>query len=67
VLCGERVTGYTLGALQRALQGRGYYKGAVDNRLSPATRKALEQFQRDAGLPVGHLDIETLQALGIQY
>ena len=48
---------------------RGYAlpKFGADNDFGSETKAALQQFQRDNGLPVGNLDFETLKALGVQY
>jgi hypothetical protein len=67
VLCGERITGYTIGQIQRALKERGYYQGPIDNQMGGKTKTSLTKFQQDRGLPVGNLDFETLNALGIKY
>lgn len=67
VLCGEKVTGYTVRQIQEALNKAGYYYEAIDGKMSPRTKAALTKFQKDKGLPVGNLDFETLDALGIQY
>ena len=53
-------------AAQLSLRSRGYYTRPVSGRLTPATRKAFRQFQRDRRLPVtGNLDRATAEALGI--
>lgn len=67
VLCANKITGYTIRQIQVALKDRGYNPGPIDNVLGLRTKAALTKFQRDKGLPVGQLDLETLQALGIQY
>jgi peptidoglycan hydrolase-like protein with peptidoglycan-binding domain len=38
-------------SVQAELARRGYYAGAVDGKLGPATRAAVRAFQQDAGLP----------------
>ena len=38
--------------LQEGLFTLGYYDGAIDGLPGPATRAAVEAFQRDNGLPV---------------
>jgi hypothetical protein len=51
--------------VQGALQDLGYYSDEIDGELGPATRAALEDYQRDNGLPVtGLIDRETLESLG---
>jgi len=67
VLCGEKVTGYTIRQIQSALSSRGYDPGPNDNILGSRTKAALTKFQKDNNLPVGQLDMETLKALGINY
>jgi hypothetical protein len=50
--------------IQRNLVDGGYYRGAVDGRLTPATRHALVDFQHEYHLgPTGHLDRPTAEAL----
>jgi len=36
--------------IQKALQVAGYYKGALDGKIGPATRSAIKSFQKDQGL-----------------
>jgi len=67
VLCGEKVTGYTVRQIQDALRKAGYYKGTSDNTMGAGTKAALTKFQQDKGLPVGNVDFETLKALGVNY
>ncbi|NNC82642.1 MAG: peptidoglycan-binding protein [Flavobacteriales bacterium] len=69
VLCENKVTSYTIRQIQEALIDAGYDIGpaGADNVLGGDTRAALMQYQRDNGLPVGNLNIETLQTLGVQY
>jgi peptidoglycan hydrolase-like protein with peptidoglycan-binding domain len=50
--------------LQRNLVDGGYYAGAIDGRLTPRTRHALSDFQREYHLrDNGHLDRATVEAL----
>jgi peptidoglycan hydrolase-like protein with peptidoglycan-binding domain len=50
--------------LHRNLVDGGYYTGAVDGRLTPRTRHALADFQREYHLRMtGHLDRPTAEAL----
>ena len=50
--------------LQRNLADGGYYAGAIDGRLTPRTRHALADFQREYHLDArGHLDRRTAEAL----
>lgn len=65
VLCENQITGYTILAIQRALKNRNYDIGNFDQILGPQTKAALTQFQKDNGLPVGQLDIDTLNLLGV--
>ena len=49
--------------LQIALKAAGYDPNAADNILGPSTRHAILQFQKDHNLPVGNLNLPTLEAL----
>lgn len=53
--------------VQRELQSRGLYSGAIDGRAGPQTMAAVQQFQAQQGLPAsGNLDEATRRALGVQ-
>lgn len=68
ILCGEKLTGYTIRQVQDALNALGYLKGVSETNLGPRTKAAIIQFQQDRELPAdGNLDFETLQALGVSY
>jgi peptidoglycan hydrolase-like protein with peptidoglycan-binding domain len=52
--------------VQRALQEEGYYAGVPTGSLTSATRQAIANYQRDAGLFVtGVVDAPTVEALGL--
>ncbi len=65
VLCPDRMPAYTIKQVQTALLKAGYFQGTPDNVMGERTKAALAKFQKDKGLPVGNLDLETLKALGI--
>ncbi|MBK9338270.1 MAG: peptidoglycan-binding protein [Lewinellaceae bacterium] len=66
ILCGEKMTGYTIRQIQEALKALGYYQGVADGTLNAHTKTALARFQQERDLPAdGNVDFETLQALGI--
>lgn len=67
VLCPNEVTAFTIRQVQEALKAKGYDPGPLDNILGAQTKAALTKFQRDSGLPIGNLDLETLRALNIQF
>ncbi|HKP85655.1 MAG TPA: peptidoglycan-binding domain-containing protein, partial [Blastocatellia bacterium] len=51
---------------QISLRDRGYYTGQINGQMTPATRSAIREFQREAGLPLtGDLDSRTARELGI--
>ena len=52
--------------VQRQLISRGYYRGHIDGKYGRQMGLALRAFQLSAGLPpTGHLDMGTLNALGL--
>src|SRR5271165_72576 len=54
----------TTAAVQRALAQRGYYKGRIDDKLGPETRRAIREFQRKEGLRAsGRIDSATIKKL----
>ena len=51
--------------VQQQLKTAGLYKGRIDGRMGPDTRRAIAQFQEKNGLQgTGKLDQQTLAALG---
>jgi hypothetical protein len=53
--------------VQSALAREGYYRGAIDGSLGPATRSALRRYQRDHDLDAtGQLDGSVIAALGLR-
>src|SRR5438477_230085 len=53
--------------VQSALAREGYYRGAIDGSLGPATRSALRRYQRDHGLDAsGQIDQSIIEALGLR-
>jgi hypothetical protein len=52
--------------VQAALAREGYYHGAIDGSIGPATRNALRRYQRSHGLDAtGQIDQPVLEALGL--
>jgi peptidoglycan hydrolase-like protein with peptidoglycan-binding domain len=52
--------------VQSALAREGYYRGAIDGSVGPATRNAIRRFQSKHGLEVnGQIDRPVLEALGL--
>lgn len=66
ILCASKTTTSTVQDVQRALKARGYDPGPIDGILGLKTQTALRQFQNDNKLPIGNLNIKTLQALGLK-
>jgi hypothetical protein len=53
--------------VQAALARKGYYRGAIDGSLGPATRSALRQYQGNHGLDVtGRIDRPVIEALRLR-
>ena len=63
----EYDAGSQVSNVQSALAREGYYDGAIDGRLGPATQKALRRYQRDHGLPVtGGISRAVIEALQLR-
>jgi len=52
-------------SLQRALQARGYYSGAITGRFDLKTRNAVRRFQKSNGIGHPALTVEMAQRLGL--
>jgi hypothetical protein len=64
VLCETNASQAQIADVQRALTAAGYTVPATGT-FGPQTLAAMERFQRDRGLAVGYLTIETVRALGV--
>lgn len=65
VLCEQEVSENIVHQIQDKLRAADYYNKNNSSSLNKSILKALKSFQKDNGLPVGHLDQETLQHLGL--
>ena len=65
VLCEKDVTPSIIGEIQNALKVNQYYSGGISGKFDGMTKKALTNFQKNSKLPIGQLDLETLDALGV--
>ena len=63
--CARAVTPDLVRRVQQALNARGHPVGAPDGVWGARTRRGLEDFQREQGLPHGALTVETLRALNV--
>ena len=66
VLCETNVTPEIVARVQRSLQREGFDPGKIDGRLGSQTMASLDSYQREKGLPVGNLTLETLESLNIR-
>ena len=67
VICNNKVIAELNNQIQLALIQKGYDAGPSDGIIGTKTKAALVKFQKDNNLPIGNLNIETLDALGIDY
>jgi hypothetical protein len=66
IVCSSSPSPILLLKLQKALNARGY-ETFENHGHGSQTRNALIKFQKDRGLPVGNLDMETIKALGLDF
>lgn len=64
VLCDTNSNSAKIREVQNALSTAGY-PVATDGQFGSGTLRAMENFQRANGLPVGYLTVSTVQALGV--
>ena len=66
---GRTASGYSdslAAEVQQELRRRGYYRGAIDGDIGPASRAAIRRYQAQRGLAVtGRIDSTLLRALGV--
>ena len=65
VICKKDVTKSLISQIQILLKEKGYYQGDITMKVDKNTISSLEHFQEDFDLPIGNLDYETLDVLGI--
>ena len=66
ILCRSKITPAIIDQIQNALRKRSYYTARRNTSIPDlTTTEALKKYQRDNGLPVGKLDMETLNKLEI--
>jgi hypothetical protein len=63
--CPPRMDEAFVASLQRALQVRGLYRGAITGRMDRATMRALRRFQAPQGLDSGLLSMDAARKLGL--
>lgn len=66
ILCAENTTSSKVLAVQKALSAAGYNPGPIDGVMGLKTQTALKQYQTDKGLPIGNMNLKTLEALGVK-
>ena len=64
IVCDSDITEDLYRKVQQGLVDQGYQID-VSGEISGLTKTALVQFQKENGLPIGALDFETLEALGV--
>ncbi len=67
VVCAADITDELVRKVQIALRDEGFDPGPIDNIFGTLTKAALRKYQQSKGLPIGSLDIETLNALKVKY
>ena len=68
VVCEKDVTKKLLNDIQQNLSLKGYpMEESKKGKFDEATKAALKNFQKDYDLPIGSLNIETMEALGVEY
>ena len=65
VICQNKIDNRFYSNLKNALNIRGYDTDKSNDGFTSVDKGALVKFQKDNGLPIGQLDVETLEALNI--
>ncbi len=67
IICDEKITPSLVMKIQEKLKWNKLYKGELNGNIDEDTKQAVSAFQRMNKLPVGPLNIESLDVLGIAY
>jgi hypothetical protein len=63
--CKDQLTPDFLASLQRALQARGHYHGAVTGEMNTRTQRAIRRYQAPQGLDSSILSLSAARKLGL--
>ncbi|MFP7571308.1 peptidoglycan-binding domain-containing protein [Marivita sp. S2033] len=63
--CPDALTPELVSTLQRALEARGLYRGAITGTMDVPTRLAVRRYQSASRLPSGLLSIQSARTLGL--
>ncbi len=67
VLCDTKVTAEIVRKIQNVLIQEGFLNyDSLSGQFSSSTRRALVEYQKRYGLPIGSLDLETLKRMGLK-
>lgn len=67
VVCQDKVTPELVSQLQQALKIKNHYPHALTGKIDAQTKSALCQFQQENRLPVGQLDVKSMELLGVDH
>ncbi len=67
VICNSDVTPEFYTKINRALFREGYNVDPKSSIMSDRSKKALVQYQRDNDMPIGQIDMDTINALEVKY
>ena len=67
VLCGEKITPQLIQKISKEFNYKGYKVDVFNEKLDANLRDIIRKYQKDNNLPVGALNIKTLEALGVSY
>jgi hypothetical protein len=67
VVCGHDIKPKLIRNIANALQNKGYKIDAFKEMMDSDLRAVLSKFQKENKLPIGNLNIKTLDALGVSY
>lgn len=67
VICADKITGYVISDIVNRLIDKGYKLNGSTTVLTKEIKVEISKFQKEASLPVGNLNLKTLDALGVRY
>jgi hypothetical protein len=67
VVCGQYIKPKLLRDIANALQNKGYKIDVIPEFMDAQLKTTLSKFQKENKLPMGNLNIKTLDSLGISY
>lgn len=67
IVCGDKITPQLIQKISKEFNYKGYKVDVFNEKFDDKLRDIIRKYQKENSLPVGGLNVKTLEALGISY